>query len=132
MAKNSTNINKLLIYGRYRFLALDSYPHLCYLIPMFLHLRRVALRYLKIRKRDSAVFTIAMFSLVNIMLGVMTLIVVLSVMRGVHGEMIRSIIGLEGHVTVVSGDGPGIQNYPDYWMASASWKASSTPCCKAK
>lgn len=76
--------------------------------------RHIAFRYLKIRKRDSAVFTIAMFSLIGIMLGVMTLIVVLSVMRGVQGEMVDSIIGLEGHVTVVSAQGRHLQDYPHF------------------
>ena len=74
--------------------------------------RLIALRYLKTRKRDSAVATIAMFSLAGITLGVMTLIVVLSVMRGVRMEMINSIIGLEGHVTVTAASSQPMGDYP--------------------
>ena len=76
--------------------------------------RLIALRYLRTRGKDSAVTTIAMFSLAGITLGVMTLIVVLSVMRGVRMEMINSIIGLEGHVTVVSGQSPHLGDYQHY------------------
>lgn len=53
---------------------------------------------------------IAMFSLSGIALGVMTLIVVLSVMNGVRQEMIKSIVGLEGHVTVYS-NARGLTDY---------------------
>lgn len=71
----------------------------------------IALRYLKTRKKDSAVTTIALFSLAGITLGVMTLIVVLSVMRGVRMEMINSIIGLEGHVTAVAANSRSITDF---------------------
>lgn len=73
--------------------------------------RTIALRYLRTRKSDSVIAAIAMFSLAGIALGVMTLIVVLSVMRGVRTEMIHSIIGLEGHVTVVA---EGARGLPDF------------------
>src|SRR5262249_603325 len=53
---------------------------------------------------------IAAFSLIGIMLGVATLIVVLSVMRGVRDEMVDSIIGLEGHIGIYS-TGRGITDY---------------------
>jgi lipoprotein-releasing system permease protein len=73
--------------------------------------RIIALRYLRSRKSDSIISAIAMFSLAGIALGVMTLIVVLSVMRGVRGEMINSIIGLEGHVTVVANGNAGLPDF---------------------
>lgn len=73
--------------------------------------RTIAFRYLRTRKSDSVISAIAMFSLAGIALGVMTLIVVLSVMRGVRTEMIHSIIGLEGHVTVVA---EGARGLPDF------------------
>lgn len=72
--------------------------------------RLVAFRYLRARREEGMISVIAMFSLMGIALGVMTLIVVLSVMNGVRQEMIRSIIGLEGHVTVVSNAG-GLTDY---------------------
>ncbi len=67
--------------------------------------RKIAFRYLRARRQESFISIIAMFSLVGIALGVATLIVVLSVMNGVRGELIKSIIGLEGHITVSSRQG---------------------------
>jgi lipoprotein-releasing system permease protein len=62
--------------------------------------RMVAFRYLRARREEGLISVIAFFSLIGIALGVATLIVVLSVMNGVREEMIKSIIGLEGHVSV--------------------------------
>lgn len=72
--------------------------------------RLVAFRYLRARRAEGLISVIAGFSLMGIMLGVATLIVVLAVMRGVRGEMIESIIGLEGHVTAYS-ESRGIADY---------------------
>lgn len=72
--------------------------------------RMLAFRYLRARRSEGFISVIAGFSLTGIALGVATLIVVLSVMRGVRGEMIDSIIGLEGHVTI-SVPGKGIADY---------------------
>jgi lipoprotein-releasing system permease protein len=74
--------------------------------------RMVAFRYLRARREEGFISIIAMFSLVGIALGVATLIVVLAVMNGVRGEMIKSIVGLEGHVTVYSRTG-SINTYDD-------------------
>lgn len=67
--------------------------------------RMVAFRYLRARREEGLISIIALFSLVGIALGVATLIVVLAVMNGVRAEMINSIIGLEGHITVYSRSG---------------------------
>ncbi len=67
--------------------------------------RKIAFRYLRARRQESFISIIAMFSLVGIALGVATLIVVLSVMNGVRDELIKSIIGLEGHITVSTRSG---------------------------
>lgn len=72
--------------------------------------RIIAFRYLRARREEGFISIIALFSLVGIALGVATLIVVLSVMNGVRGELISSIIGLEGHVTVYSNE-RGIADY---------------------
>ncbi len=72
--------------------------------------RIIAFRYLRARREEGFISIIALFSLVGIALGVATLIVVLSVMNGVRGELINSIIGLEGHVTVYSNE-RGIADY---------------------
>jgi len=74
--------------------------------------RMVAFRYLRARREEGLISVIALFSLVGIALGVATLIVVLSVMNGVREELIKSIIGLEGHVSVYA-SGRGIDHYND-------------------
>src|ERR1700761_1528026 len=74
--------------------------------------RLVAFRYLRARREEGLISVIAMFSLIGIALGVATLIVVLAVMNGVRGELIKSIIGLEGHVTVYA-EGRGIDRYDE-------------------
>lgn len=73
--------------------------------------RLVAFRYLRARREEGFISVIAVFSLIGIALGVATLIVVLAVMNGVRGEMISSIIGLEGHVTVYASPARGIDDY---------------------
>lgn len=73
--------------------------------------RMVAFRYLRARREEGLISVIALFSLIGIALGVATLIVVLAVMNGVRGELIKSIIGLEGHVTVYSASARGIADY---------------------
>lgn len=72
--------------------------------------RKVAFRYLRARREEGFISVIALFSLTGIALGVATLIVVLAVMNGVRGELIKSIIGLEGHVSVYAA-GRGIPDY---------------------
>lgn len=67
--------------------------------------RMVAFRYLRARREEGFISVVALFSLIGIALGVATLIVVLAVMNGVRGEMIKSIIGLEGHISVYSVNG---------------------------
>ena len=74
--------------------------------------RLVAFRYLRARREEGLISIIALFSLIGIALGVATLIVVLAVMNGVRGELIKSIIGLEGHVSVYS-DAGSIGHYDD-------------------
>lgn len=74
--------------------------------------RKIAFRYLRSRRQEGFISVIAFFSLIGIALGVATLIVVLSVMNGVRDDLIKSIIGLEGHVTVYA-SGRGVDGYVD-------------------
>jgi lipoprotein-releasing system permease protein len=57
----------------------------------------VAFRYLRARRTNGFVSVIAGFSFLGIMLGVATLIVVMSVMNGFHRELMDKIIGIDGH-----------------------------------
>jgi lipoprotein-releasing system permease protein len=60
----------------------------------------LALRYLRAKRQESFVSVISGFSLVGIALGVATLIIVMSVMNGFRHELLKSILGLNGHITV--------------------------------
>lgn len=66
----------------------------------------VAGRYLRSKKRDGFISIIAGFSFIGIMLGVATLIIVMSVMNGFRAELMGRILGLNGHVSVYSYQGP--------------------------
>ncbi|MDB5643672.1 MAG: Lipoprotein-releasing system transrane subunit LolC, partial [Hyphomicrobiales bacterium] len=57
----------------------------------------IAFRYLRARRAQGFVSVIAGFSFAGIMLGVATLIVVMSVMNGFHIELMNKIIGINGH-----------------------------------
>lgn len=71
----------------------------------------LALRYLRARKAEGFVSVIAGFSFLGIMLGVATLIIVMSVMNGFQTELLQRLLGLNGHVTVVAPR--GIKNYEE-------------------
>lgn len=66
----------------------------------------VALRYLRARRQKSFVSVIAGFSFAGILLGVATLIVVMSVMNGFRQELLNKIVGINGHVFVQATDTP--------------------------
>ena len=61
--------------------------------------RKVAFRYMAAKKRGFG-SVVSWVSLVGIMLGVATLIVVMSVMGGFHDTLLSRIIGMNGHVVV--------------------------------
>lgn len=67
-------------------------------------------RYLRARKAEGFVSVIAGFSFLGIMLGVATLIIVMSVMNGFREELVGRILGLNGHLNVYGINGP-IYNY---------------------
>ena len=66
----------------------------------------IALRYLRARRTEGFVSVISGFSLVGIALGVATLIIVMSVMNGFRHELLKSILGLNGHVSAQGIEGP--------------------------
>ncbi|MDD3020974.1 MAG: lipoprotein-releasing ABC transporter permease subunit [Alphaproteobacteria bacterium] len=70
----------------------------------------MAMRYLRARKAEGFVSVIAAFSFIGIMIGVATLIIVMSVMNGFHIQLVDRIVGLNGHLNVFVTGGP-IQNY---------------------
>jgi len=60
----------------------------------------LALRYLRARRKEGFISVIAGFSFLGILLGVATLIIVMSVMNGFRKELFNKILGLNGHVIV--------------------------------
>lgn len=63
-------------------------------------------RYLRARRRETFISIIASFSLIGIMLGVATLIIVMAVMNGFRAELIDKILGINGHVILQPIDQP--------------------------
>ncbi len=66
----------------------------------------LSLRYLRARRKEGFISVIAGFSFVGIMLGVATLIVVMSVMNGFRTELISKILGINGHIFVQAYETP--------------------------
>lgn len=60
----------------------------------------VAGRYLRSKRKDGFISVIAGFSFTGIMLGVATLIIVMSVMNGFRHELVSRILGLNGHISI--------------------------------
>jgi lipoprotein-releasing system permease protein len=65
----------------------------------------LSLRYLRARRKEGVISVIAGFSLVGIMLGVATLIIVMAVMNGFRAELLSKILGLNGHMVIQPMDG---------------------------
>ncbi|MBL24648.1 MAG: lipoprotein-releasing system transmembrane subunit LolC [Rhodospirillaceae bacterium] len=72
--------------------------------------RLVAFRYLRSRRQEGFISVVAWFSLLGIMLGVATLIIVMSVMNGFREQLLSRIVGVNGHVEVLN---PG-RALPDF------------------
>lgn len=71
---------------------------------------KLALRYLRARRKEGMVSVISLFSFLGIMLGVATLIVVMSVFNGFHKELLDKVLGFSGHATIYN---PQFDPVPD-------------------
>jgi lipoprotein-releasing system permease protein len=60
------------------------------------------MRYLKSKRKEGFISVIAIFSFVGIMIGVATLIIVMSVMNGFRFELVNRILGINSHITIYS------------------------------
>ena len=69
-------------------------------------------RYLRSRGRENFISVVAWFSLIGIALGVATLIIVMSVMNGFREQLLNRILGVNGHLQVMS-IGEPINNFGD-------------------
>jgi lipoprotein-releasing system permease protein len=70
-------------------------------------------RYLRARRKEGFISVIAGFSFIGVMLGVATLIVVMSVMNGFRKELFNKIMGLNGHVVVYQVGPDPFKDYAD-------------------
>ena len=70
----------------------------------------VAFRYLRARRQEGFISVISWFSLLGIGLGVATLIIVMSVMNGFREELLSRILGINGHIGIVSSIGMPFNN----------------------
>lgn len=73
---------------------------------------KIASRYLKSKRKEGFISVIAIFSFVGIMIGVATLIIVMSVMNGFRHELIDRMLGINSHLTIYSKNHV-IKNYPE-------------------
>ena len=71
----------------------------------------ISFRYIKSRRVEGFISISAWFSLLGIMLGVATLIVVMSVMNGFRTELVDRILGINGHLIIYSKNERTIPNY---------------------
>ncbi|RLB23549.1 MAG: lipoprotein-releasing ABC transporter permease subunit [Deltaproteobacteria bacterium] len=65
----------------------------------------LGLRYLKAKRKQAFISVITIISILGVMVGVMSLIVVLSVMNGYRADLISKILGVNSHVLVMSYSG---------------------------
>ncbi|HEX5999329.1 MAG TPA: lipoprotein-releasing ABC transporter permease subunit [Hyphomicrobiaceae bacterium] len=74
----------------------------------------LALRYLRARRKEGYISVIAVFSFLGILLGVATLIIVMAVLNGFRQELFAKILGLDGHVMVVSESTTTLADYDNH------------------
>ena len=73
--------------------------------------RMVAGRYLRAKRKEGFISVITGFAFTGIALGVATLIIVTSVMNGFKAELLNRILGINGHISIVSSAGFPFNNY---------------------
>ncbi len=79
-------------------------------VPFSIEERMLASRYLRARRKEGFISVIAALSLLGIALGVAILIIVMSVMNGFRAELVSKIVGVNGHLMVMS----RLNDFQDY------------------
>jgi lipoprotein-releasing system permease protein len=74
---------------------------------------KLALRYLRARRKEGFISVVSLLSFLGIMLGVATLIVVMSVFNGFHQELLNKVLGFSGHATVYHNRLAPLTNFPE-------------------
>lgn len=84
--------------------------------------RMLAFRYLRARRKEGFVSIIAAFSFLGILLGVATLIIVMSVMNGFRQELLSRVLGLNGHLGAYAVHGTVLTGYRELAERAAQIK----------
>lgn len=74
----------------------------------------IAYRFFRSKAKDKFISIISLFSIVGIILGVATLIIVMSVMNGYEKELIERISGIDGDVVISNYSESDLQKVQDY------------------
>ncbi len=75
----------------------------------------IALRYLKIKRREAFISVLTLISIIGVAVGVISLVVAQSLSTGTHKAIIDKIVGNSAHVLVYdSGYNDGIANFDKY------------------
>lgn len=72
----------------------------------------VGLRYMKARRKQAFISVISAFSVLGVMLGVMTLIIVLGVMNGFEKDLKEKILGTVSHLVVLNHSSRTVTEWP--------------------
>ena len=75
--------------------------------------RLMACRYLRAKRKEGFISVITGFAFTGIALGVATLIIVMSVMNGFRHELLGRILGINGHIGIMSPAGYPFNNYQE-------------------
>jgi lipoprotein-releasing system permease protein len=73
---------------------------------------RVGLRYMKAKRKQAFISIISAFSVLGVMLGVMTLIIVLGVMNGFEKDLKEKILGTVSHLVVLNHSTRTVTGWP--------------------
>ena len=84
--------------------------------------RLMACRYLRAKRKEGFISVITGFAFTGIALGVATLIIVMSVMNGFRHELLGRILGINGHIGIMSPSGYPFNNYQDAAKEIAEFK----------
>ena len=82
----------------------------------------MACRYLRAKRKEGFISVITGFAFTGIALGVATLIIVMSVMNGFRHELLGRILGINGHIGIMSPSGYPFNNYQDAAKEIAEFK----------
>ena len=73
----------------------------------------IGLRYLKAKRKQTFISIITIISIVGVMVGVMTLIVVLAVMSGFEKTLKEKILGTQAHLVLLKASQEGMDHYEE-------------------